>query len=144
MSDDERRLAHLLEGIPLFERCHPSNLHVVARNCEFLTVPAGTTLIHGGDTGTEMFIVLAGSAVRGNSDASPRSYGVGDYFGELAILDPAPRSFDVVTTTETTVAVLSRESLLLVLDAVPGVAPEMLASLARRVRNADLREDAHH
>lgn len=135
-------LATLLEGVPLFERCHPSDLRVVARHCEVRTVPGDTTLIRGGETGDELFIVLAGSAVRGRLGGSPKVYGVGGYFGELAILDPAPRSLDVVTTAETTVAVLSRRSFLLVLDAVPGVAPELLASLARRVREGDLREDA--
>jgi CRP-like cAMP-binding protein len=142
VSDDERHLATLLEGIPLFERCHPADLRVVARHCEVRTVPVGTSLIRGGEPGDEMFIVLAGSAVRGPG-ATEKTYRVGGHFGELAILDPAPRSLDVVTTAETTIAVLSRQALLLVLDAVPGVAPELLASLARRVRDADLRENAH-
>lgn len=143
MNTDERHLAALLEGVPLFERCHHSDLRVVARHCTVRTVPAGTTLIQKGETGDEMFIVLAGTATRGRTGApAVKDYGVGGYFGELAILDPAPRSLDVVTTAETTVAVLSRQALLLVLDAVPGVAPELLASLARRVREGDLR-DAH-
>jgi CRP/FNR family transcriptional regulator len=67
-----------------------------------------------------------------------RAFGPGDYFGELALLDPAPRSLDVVTTSACTVAVLSRSQFQLVLDAVPGVVPELLAILARRVRDADL------
>jgi len=140
VNTDERHLAALLEGVPLFERCHHSDLRVVARHCAVRTVPAGTTLIHEGETGDEMFIVLAGAATRGRNGTAAKDYGVGGYFGELAILDPAPRSLDVVTTAETTVAVLSRQALLLVLDAVPGVAPELLASLARRVREGDLRD----
>jgi CRP-like cAMP-binding protein len=143
VNTDERHLAALLEGVPLFERCHHSDLRVIARHCDVRAVPAGTTVIHAGETGAEMFIVLAGSAARGTlGSSSARTYGVGGYFGELAILDPAPRSLDVVTTTDTTVAVLSRQALLLVLDAVPGVAPELLASLARRVREGDLRASA--
>jgi CRP/FNR family transcriptional regulator len=144
VNSDERHLAALLEGVPLFERCHHSDLRVVARHCDVRSVPAGTTLIHAGETGSEMFIVLAGSAARGRPGTpSAKEYGIGGYFGELAILDPAPRSLDVVTTTDTTVAVLSRQALLLVLDAVPGVAPELLASLARRVREGDLRASAN-
>jgi hypothetical protein len=37
--------------------------------------------------------------------------------------------------------VLSRASFLLGLDAVPGVSSQLLASLAHRLREADLRED---
>ncbi len=141
MRDSEQALTTLLEGVPLFERCHPSDLRVVARHCDVRTVPAGTTLIHAGDNGDEMFIVLAGAVVRGDAARSARLLGSGSYFGELAILDPAPRSLIVMATEETTVAVLSRAAFLLVLDAVPGVAPQLLASLARRVREADLRHN---
>jgi CRP-like cAMP-binding protein len=57
------------------------------------------------------------------------------------LLDPAPRSLDVITTSDCVVGVLSRAGFLLVLDAVPGVAPQLLQFLARRLRDADLGED---
>ena len=137
-----QELAGRLETIPLFARCHPSDLWVVAKRCELREVPAGTVLIRAGDHSDELFVLLSGTAERGKPGEPARSgsFGPGDYFGELALLDPAPRSLDVVTTSDCVVGVLSRANFLLVLDAVPGVWPQLLTFLARRLRDADLGE----
>ena len=41
-------------------------------------------------------------------------------------------------TSDGVVSVLSRHNFALVLDAVPGIAPVLLAFLARRLRDADI------
>ena len=66
----------------------------------------------------------------------------GDYFGELAPLDPAPRTLDVLATSDCVVSVLSRESFLLALDAVEGLSQGMLTLLARRLRARRLLDDS--
>ena len=126
--------------IPLFAGCNPADVRVLAERCELRDVPVGTMLIEAGQVGDEFFVLLSGSAQRGHGDHA-RTLKPGDYFGELAVLDPAPRSLDVVASTASTVAVLSRSNFLLVLDAVPGVTPQLLAFLARRLREADLDQD---
>jgi CRP-like cAMP-binding protein len=133
-------LRERLALIPLFAGCNQADLRVLAERCELRDVPEGTMLIQGGEVGDEFFVLLSGSAERGHG-ASVRTLVPGDYFGELAVLDPAPRSLDVVATAASTVAVLSRHNFLLVLDAVPGVSPQLLAFLARRLREADLDKD---
>jgi cAMP-dependent protein kinase regulator len=139
--DAYRLLAERLETIPLFARCHPGDLGVIAKRCEVRHVPSGTALIRAGQVGDELFVLLSGSAERGRPGDPAYRFGPGDYFGELALLDPAPRSLDVVTTADSVVGVLSRPNFLLVLDAVPGVWPQLLAFLAKRLRDADLGED---
>jgi CRP-like cAMP-binding protein len=126
-------LQERLETFPLFAGCNRADLRVLAERCEIRDVPAGTMLIRAGEIGDEFFVLLSGSAERGHGD-SVRTLVAGDYFGELAVLDPAPRALDVIATTASTVAVLSRHNFLLVLDAVPGVAPALMASLAQRLR----------
>jgi cAMP-dependent protein kinase regulator len=133
-------LSDRLATVPLFSRCHPSDLSVVAKRCELREVAADTLLIRAGEHSDEFFVLLSGSATRGDRDEPIRVFEPGDYFGELAVLDPAPRSLDVLTTTDCVVGVLSRANFLLVLDAVPGVAPQLLQFLARRLRDADLGE----
>jgi CRP-like cAMP-binding protein len=131
-----------LAVVPLFARCHPSDLRIVASRCDVRDVAANTVLIHAGEMNDEFFVLLSGSAERGTPDEPPiRKFGPGDYFGELAVLDPAPRSLDVVTTSDSVVAVLTRPAFLTVLDAVPGVSPQLLQFMARRLRAADLHED---
>ena len=60
----------------------------------------------------------------------------GAHFGELALLDPA-RSADIVLTSDGTVSVFSRATLLLALSAIPELAPALLMFVARRLREAD-------
>jgi CRP-like cAMP-binding protein len=129
-----------LEAVPLFAGCNSSDLAVVARRCEIREIGPATPLIRAGEHGGEFFILLSGAARRGHGDHA-RVLTAGDYFGELALLDPAPRSADVITTSDSTVAVLSRDNFLLVLDAVPGLSPQLLALLARRLRERRLRDN---
>jgi CRP-like cAMP-binding protein len=129
-----------LRGVPLFATCNPSDLAVVARHCSIREVTAGTTVIRAGETSDEFFILLSGSARRGSGEHA-RALEPGDYFGELAPLDPAPRALDVVATSDCTLSVLSRQSLLLAVDAVSGLAPTLLALLARRLRARRLLDD---
>jgi CRP-like cAMP-binding protein len=138
----QHQLQERLREVPLFTRCHPGDLHVVAKRCELREVPDNTLLIRAGDLADELFVLISGSAERGTPGEPIRKYGPGDYFGELAVLDPAPRSLDVYTTSKCVVGVLSRASFLLVLDAVPGVSSQLLTFLAHRLRDADLHE--HH
>ena len=133
-------LREQLQTIPLFAGCSPADLRVLAERCELRDLAAGTTLIRAGETGDDFFVLLSGTVERGHGHGA-RTLEPGGYFGELAVLDPAPRSLDVIALTACTVAVLSRENFLLVLDAVPGVVPQLLASLARRLRTADLDRD---
>jgi CRP/FNR family cyclic AMP-dependent transcriptional regulator len=133
-------LRERLAMVPLFAGCNPADLRVLAERCELRDVPAGTALIRAGETTDEFFVLLSGSAERGHG-ANAHAIAAGEYFGELAVLDPAPRSLDVVTLTASTVAVLSRQNFLLVLDAIPAVVPQLLAFLARQVREGNIEHD---
>lgn len=131
-------IARHLEQTPLFAGCYPEDIVAIARRCEVRTINPGEYIILGGALGDEFFVLLSGHARRGGPGERTRELGPGDYFGELALLDPAPRSMDVVALDECTVAVLSGANFRVLLVAAPGVAPRLLASLARRLRAAEL------
>ncbi len=63
----------------------------------------------------------------------------GDWFGELALLDPAPRNADVVTIGPGTVGVLDARSFRRLVAELPAMTARLLAGLARRVRDGDRR-----
>jgi CRP/FNR family cyclic AMP-dependent transcriptional regulator len=94
-------------------------------------------LIAAGDVGDEFFVLLSGTATVARNGVVVGELAPGAHFGELALLDPAPRSADVVMTSDGSVSVFSRATLLLALDAIPGIAPALLAFLARRLREAE-------
>jgi CRP/FNR family transcriptional regulator len=131
-------IARRLEHTSLFEGCYPADIAAIARRFEVRQVARGEYLILAGALGDEFFMLLSGAARRGGASERTRDLGPGDYFGELALLDPAPRSMDVVAVDECVVGVLSGSTFRVLLGSVPGVAPHLLASLARRLREAEL------
>jgi CRP-like cAMP-binding protein len=128
-------LIPLLKGVGLFSRCTDGECRQIARTATIRTVEAGQKVISLGDEGSELFIVLEGSADAALDGVVQRSYSSGDYFGELSALSPAPRTTDVVATTDLRVAVFSRPSVYRLIDTVPGVAAKMLEGLASSLRS---------
>ena len=87
--------------------------------------------------GDEFFVLLSGTASVARNGKGVGELAPGAHFGELALLDPAPRSADVVMTSDGTISVFSRATLLLALSAIPELAPALLMFVARRLREAD-------
>jgi CRP-like cAMP-binding protein len=126
-----------LAAVPLFAGCHPPDLAIIAQRAEIRDVPRGSTVIRTGDLGDEFFVLLAGTASVARNGSVVGELTPGAHFGELALLDPAPRSADVVMTSDGAISVFSRATLLLALSAIPELAPALLMFLARRLREAD-------
>jgi len=66
----------------------------------------------------------------------------GDFFGEVALLDGAPRSASVVAETPLEAIRLYRRTLFKMLEAEPQLALKILDSLVRRVRDLTRSLDA--
>ena len=65
---------------------------------------------------------------------------MGDFFGEMAVIDGEPRSATVVAVSEVWVMMISRTSFLEVLEAEPKIALAIMATLTRRLRAAQRAE----
>jgi CRP-like cAMP-binding protein len=63
--------------------------------------------------------------------------GPGAAFGELALLDKAPRNATVVAETPMELVVLGQREFAGIIDEVPGFARKLLAGMANRLREAD-------
>jgi CRP/FNR family transcriptional regulator, cyclic AMP receptor protein len=130
-------LLQALAGVPLFAACSKRDLQIVARHMQVVAVPAGTALMHQGDRGDAFYIVLDGRAV---VESAAKSVGVlrqGDYVGELALLDPAPRNATVTSASDMTVGVLDARTFAAIVRDVPALTGKLLAGLARRLRERD-------
>lgn len=100
-----------LEEVPLLSSLTPYERSKIADALETKKFPKGTTIIQEGDVGESFYILESGEAEvykRGNSKAVNR-YKKGDYFGELALLNDAPRAASVVSTTEVKLATLGKD-----------------------------------
>jgi CRP/FNR family cyclic AMP-dependent transcriptional regulator len=63
--------------------------------------------------------------------------GVGEHFGELALIDDRPRSAHVIAMEDADLLVLRREDFRARVESSPSVAWSLLTELSRRLRRAD-------
>jgi CRP-like cAMP-binding protein len=135
-------VTHLAE-VPLFAHCSKRDLQTVARNTEVMDFPAGARIVSQGEAGNAFYVLLDGKAKVARNGQRVGELEPGNYFGELAILDPAPRNADVVAETHVTVARLLVKPFRQILRDVPALNERLLAGLARRLRDADRRDNQH-
>jgi CRP/FNR family cyclic AMP-dependent transcriptional regulator len=136
MPRNDAFLGHLSE-VPLFSALSRKELALVARRAEDVQVEAGRVLVSEGATGAEFFVILSGTAKVSRRGRKVATLGPGAAFGELALLDKAPRNATVTAETPMELVVLGQREFGGVLDEVPGVARKLLTGMARRLREAD-------
>ena len=141
---ERSNLVEQLQHVPLFSACSKSDLKIVARHALEVNVPSDTILVHEGEPGDSFYVVLEGTAAvrrKGGQSRSRRvtTLGPGGFFGELALLDPAPRNATVAALGPMRVAALDRRAFRALLRDVPALSERLLAGVARRLRDADLK-----
>ena len=92
-----------------------------------------------GSTGSEAFLILSGDAACTRGGTPLQTLGAGDFFGEISLLDGAPRTATVVAATDMDVIVFSRTEFVSLVQTSPRIAMKMLTALAGRVRTLDER-----
>lgn len=136
MSRRDAFLDHLAQ-VPLFSALSRKELALVARRVEDVKVDQGRVLVSEGSTGSEFFVIIDGKATVSKKGRKVATLGAGDAFGELALLDKAPRNATVTAETPLEVVVLGQREFGGLIDEVPGFARKLLAGMARRLREAD-------
>ena len=128
-----------LSRIPMFHKCSPEQLDIVAEAGEAVTADDGRDIVTEGDAGDAFFVITSGSAMvrRGGKDVARLE--VGDYFGELSLFDPSPRDASVTAVGSLSCVVLSRSVFTNVLDKVPELRDALLHGMARRLHELDRR-----
>lgn len=128
-----------LEGTNLF-RDHLDAIRERVRDCTVLALEPGVELLTPGADDRDVFVVLSGklSVHVETPDEDPiQTIGQGETVGELAFLAEQPRSAYVVAVLATRVLRIPAELFGSLLATSPGLALNMLASLAGRVRSTN-------
>jgi len=102
-----------------------------------LELDPGQVIFSAGDAGREMFIVRTGSVDLRIGDTLLETVGQGGIFGELALVDPAPRSATAVAGPDCTLVLLDVASFTDLVRQVPGLALEVMKVMARRLRRTN-------
>jgi cAMP-dependent protein kinase regulator len=112
-----------LEEVPLLSSLTAYERSKIADALETKKYPAGTTIIKEGDVGESFYILESGEAevYKRGIEKPVNRYKKGDYFGELALLNDAPRAASIVSTTEVKVATLGKNGFQRLLGPVEGI-----------------------
>ncbi len=122
-----------LKRPPLFEGLSRKQLVKVAPLTDDLDVPAGTVLCKEGSRGHQFFVITDGEAVVTRDGKHLATLGSGEFFGEIAMLEPVSRTATVTAASPLRFFIVSDQSFRSVLDTDPGIERKVLPTLARRL-----------
>jgi len=128
-----------LKEIPIFEGCSQRQLRSVAKIARVFDVAADTVLARAGEPGDEFFLIIDGSVWVEVSSEKRVLLHPGEFFGEMSILDGGPRSATIVADTPVRLLVITRRHFSMLLKDVPGLTQTVMATLSKRVREAEER-----
>ena len=123
-----------LRSLALFTTCTSKELSTIARASKRVTIGSGETIVSQGDSSTDCYVILDGSArveVDGTVVAQLSS---GESFGELAPVDHQPRSASVVATSELTALVFSAPDFAKIASTIPSLTKKILSEMTVRLR----------
>jgi CRP/FNR family transcriptional regulator, cyclic AMP receptor protein len=136
---DERFVADALRRCALFENVGGDALAELARQLRRRRFRRGEVIFHQGDPGESLHVVSTGAvkivlpSTEGD-EAIIATLRPGDFFGELALLDGAPRSATAVAIEPCETMVLPRAAFRELLDSDPGLRDALLSGLAHELR----------
>lgn len=118
-----RMYESFLEEVPLLSSLTPYERSKIADALETLKYPEGHVIISEGDPGHSFYLLESGEACAYKGDPSNKVlyYKKGDFFGELALLNDAPRAASVVASSEVKVATLGKNAFQRLLGPVEGI-----------------------
>lgn len=130
-----------LRHVGLFKGMSKRSLAKINQMSDVRTVAEGEVIVAEGEPGSDAMVVLEGTArvTRGNRKVTDLS--VGHVFGEMALLDRQPRSATVTAEEPMRLLVIHGAEFRKLLTKVPGLADALLATLSRRLREADAVHD---
>lgn len=126
-----------IAGFAMFADLQTPQLQAVAGQFEEVWFPDGERILRQGLTGSGFYVILDGECSVVVDGEERARLGRGEFFGEVSILLGEPPTADVVALRPVRALVLGGPAVEAFLIAHPRVMYRMLASQARRLRNAN-------
>lgn len=103
---------------------------------------AGQTIFSEGDAGTVMYVILEGEVDLRLGRSMVETLGPGEPFGEMALIDSAPRMATAVARTACRLVGVPEKRFLFMVQQTPHFALQIMRIMASRLRNMDARMEA--
>jgi CRP/FNR family transcriptional regulator len=131
----------ILERHPLLAHLPAERLSRLAREGEVETWKAGEDIVAEGSLGDALFLILSGEVAVHRDGKTFATLGAGDVFGEMSMVEPAPRSATVSAMSPTFLFRLPHDSFHRLLLDDPQTASALLVqivkTLSERLRRAN-------
>lgn len=129
----------LLEEVPILSGLTPELRKQVAQLVHEVRLEPGATIFEEGDVSTALFIVVSGEVALHQTGADGAitpltTIGPSGHFGELALLDTAPRTATAVAVGEVRLLTIQRSEFLGLLSQSPRVLANLLTYLVDLIR----------
>ena len=126
--------SEFLRNVPIFSDCSAEERKAIAARVHASSFEPGQMIVVQDTPGYALYIIVNGR-VRVVRDGVPvSSFGSGDFFGELSLLDEAPRSASVLAVESTSCLMLPGWDFATLLEEQPSIAVKLLAVLSKRLR----------
>jgi CRP/FNR family cyclic AMP-dependent transcriptional regulator len=132
----------VLKAVPLFAAFPEDQLRMLATVVSRRSATRSTVVMGAGDATDSLYIVLSGRLKVMMSDADGKEVilsilGPGEFFGEMGLIDDAPRSASVVAIEACELLQLSKRDFKKCMAEHFEMAQEVMRGLVRRLREAD-------
>ena len=106
-------VTELFSKVALFEGVAPEDRVALAKAAALRTYRRGETIVEQGQPGDAFYVIVKGRVAVAivapdGREVVLNSLGEGEHFGEMALLDDAPRSASVIAQEKSELAILSR------------------------------------
>jgi CRP-like cAMP-binding protein len=132
-------VSEVLGRCRLFAGMDADSLQAISRTLRARRFRRGEVLFHEGDPGDALFVVASGAVKvvvpsEDGEEAILVTLRRGDFLGELALLDGAPRSASAIALEQTEALALPREQFRALVASEPAIRDALLASLSAELR----------
>jgi CRP-like cAMP-binding protein len=136
---DPQFAVEALRRCALFAEVQEPTLAAVAETLRVRRFRRGEIIFHQGDPGDSLHIIESGAVKIAlpspeGAEAIIATLRRGDFFGELALLDGAPRSATAAALEPTETLVLSRDTFHRLIETAPGLRDALYAALVHELR----------
>jgi CRP/FNR family cyclic AMP-dependent transcriptional regulator len=140
MAQDENKA--FLKRVPLFSGLTDGQIERLAAGSVRRNFPKGRTIVAEGEPSQSLYVLLSGRAKVQRSDTEGKEVilsvlGPGECFGEMSLIDEAPRSASVITLESSDFMSIAKESFKGILASSPEICLRIMRGLVKRLREAD-------
>jgi CRP/FNR family cyclic AMP-dependent transcriptional regulator len=132
----------LLKRVDLFSGLKTKDLKSLATSCVNRSYKKGESLVQQGEPGRGLYVLLEGKVkivkkTAGGDQLEIAVLGPGDFFGEMSVLDDAPRSASVIAVENTECFVLTAWDFNAKMERNPEIALKILPVVVQRFRETN-------